>query len=194
MRFLNVHIMLAIGAALCLGATARTAAPDPAGIEFFEKNIRPVLANRCYNCHSAKAEKLKGKLLLDTRAGILAGGEGGPIIVPGDPVKSRLITALLRRCGTSDAAQASACQGADRGVRAMGEDGRTDPRTETVAAPVDPYNWAEAKRFWSFQPIQNPPVPQVADASWALTPVDNFLMAGYEEHRLHPLGRLTSGR
>src|SRR6266478_3418570 len=189
MRFLNHHIMLTIGAVICLSTAARAAAADPAGIEFFEKNIRPVLADRCYNCHSAKAEKIKGKLLLDTRTGVLAGGEGGPIIVPGDPDKSRLISAL--RFGDAELQMPPKHQLAKEQIAAFEQwvkMGAPDPRTETLAAPVDPYNWTEAKKFWSFQPIQNPPVPQVADASWPLTPVDNFLMAGYEEHRLHPLG------
>src|SRR5215831_20258771 len=62
--------------------------------EFFEKKIRPVLAERCYECHSAKATKLKGNLLLDTREGTLKGGDTGPSIVSGDPDKSLLVRAL----------------------------------------------------------------------------------------------------
>src|SRR5436190_20937203 len=64
------------------------------GFEFFEKNIRPLLAENCYKCHSAKSEKIKGGLLLDTREGLLKGGENGPAIVPGDPDKSLLIKAV----------------------------------------------------------------------------------------------------
>src|SRR5258706_6488002 len=53
--------------------------------EFFEKKIRPVLAERCYKCHSREAEKLKGELLLDSKEGMLKGGESGkPAIVPGN--------------------------------------------------------------------------------------------------------------
>src|SRR5262245_45675633 len=62
--------------------------------EFFEKKIRPVLVERCYKCHSAESEKIKGELLLDTRDGLLKGGEHGPAIVPGDAEKSRLIEAI----------------------------------------------------------------------------------------------------
>ena len=67
-------------------ATAADAAPK--GIEFFEKNIRPVLANNCYQCHSADARNLKGGLFLDSKQGILNGGDSGPVIVPGNPVKA----------------------------------------------------------------------------------------------------------
>ena len=76
-------------------ATLLSAAPDNEGHDFFEKNIRPVLVEHCYKCHSAAAEKLKGDLLLDTREGMLKGGESGkPAIVPGDAERSRLIEAI----------------------------------------------------------------------------------------------------
>src|SRR5205823_6470904 len=55
---------------LALNLPVRAAAPDPAGVEFFEKKIRPVLVERCYKCHSAESEKLKGGLHLDTAEGI----------------------------------------------------------------------------------------------------------------------------
>src|SRR3989441_12207390 len=65
------------------------------GIDFFEKKVRPVLAEHCYKCHSASAEKVKGELLLDTREGMLKGGESGkPAIVTGDAERSRLIEAI----------------------------------------------------------------------------------------------------
>ncbi len=67
---------------------------DPAGLEFFEKKIRPTLADNCYQCHSRQSEKLKGGLLLDTREGLLKGGETGPAIEPGDPDHSLLIKAV----------------------------------------------------------------------------------------------------
>ena len=63
---------------------------------FFEKKIRPVLADKCYKCHSAEAEKIKGGLLLDTREGIRQGGDSGPAVVPGEPEKSL----LMRRFAT----------------------------------------------------------------------------------------------
>src|SRR5262245_34183015 len=79
--------------ALLVGEGQGHAAPDQ-GVAFFEKNIRPVLAEHCYECHSTRAKKKKGGLLLDSRAGWQAGGESGPEIVPGDPEASRLIKAV----------------------------------------------------------------------------------------------------
>src|SRR5205814_8423084 len=62
--------------------------------ELFEKKVRPILAERCFSCHSAQAEKLKGSLFLDTREGFLKGGDTGPAIVAGDPKKSLLMKAV----------------------------------------------------------------------------------------------------
>src|SRR5437764_15066868 len=72
------------------------AAPAPAaeapGLEFFEKSVRPVLADNCQSCHGP--EKQKGGLRLDSRDAVLSGGESGPAIVPGDPARSRLVQAV----------------------------------------------------------------------------------------------------
>src|SRR5258706_13334118 len=90
-----------IRAGLCLmvvlgvcspGARAQTA--SSADSEFFEKKIRPVLAEQCYKCHSASAKKFKGGLLLDSREGMLKGGETGAALVAGKPNQSLLIKAI----------------------------------------------------------------------------------------------------
>src|SRR6266540_1900291 len=66
----------------------------PAGTELFEKEIRPVLATKCYGCHSSKLKSPMGGLVLDTKAGLKRGGNGGPVLIPGDPASSRLLQAL----------------------------------------------------------------------------------------------------
>src|SRR4051812_23255771 len=81
--------------AMAMDGTAIAAGVDPAGVEFFEAKVRPVLVDNCYNCHSAQAPKLKGSLRLDTRDGFFKGGESGePSIVPGKPDDSILINAI----------------------------------------------------------------------------------------------------
>ena len=67
---------------------------DPAGLEFFEKNVRPILTERCYKCHSAAESTSKGGLLLDSRAAMLAGGDQGPAVVPNNLKKSLLIVSI----------------------------------------------------------------------------------------------------
>ena len=66
-------------------------APDAAGIAFFEQNVRPVLQQRCFKCHSAQAEKLQGGLHLDSRPGWQQGGDSGQVIIPGKPDESLLV-------------------------------------------------------------------------------------------------------
>ena len=61
---------------------------------FFEKKIRPVLVKNCYECHSAKSEKLKAGLFLDRKAGWLRGGKSGQAIIPSNPRKSLLLSAI----------------------------------------------------------------------------------------------------
>ena len=75
-------------------ASVGAAEPAKEEVEFFEKKIRPVLVEHCYKCHSDKAEKLQGKLLLDSREAARKGGESGAAIVPGDPDASLLVQAL----------------------------------------------------------------------------------------------------
>src|SRR3954447_19997749 len=79
---------------LAVSASAAVKEADPAGLDFFEKKIRPVLMDKCYKCHSADAEKIKGGLLLDTRDGIRRGGDDGPAVVPGKLEESLLIDAI----------------------------------------------------------------------------------------------------
>src|SRR5262245_9777765 len=71
--------------------SSMAAAKDSEGIAFFEAKIRPVLVDQCYSCHSTKAKILRGNLLLDTRDGLLKGGDSGPAVVVGKPEESLLI-------------------------------------------------------------------------------------------------------
>src|SRR5688572_510533 len=86
--------LVSVHALACLFALQSAQAGSDTGVDFFERKIRPVLVERCYECHSAQAEKLKGGLLLDTKEGVLKGGDTGPAIVPGNPEKSLLIKAV----------------------------------------------------------------------------------------------------
>ena len=64
--------------------------------EFFEKQVQPLLARRCYECHSHRAKELQGGLALDSRSGWVTGGDTGPAIAPGKPDESLLIKAVRR--------------------------------------------------------------------------------------------------
>ncbi|MBT6449668.1 MAG: hypothetical protein HOK62_02965, partial [Verrucomicrobiales bacterium] len=75
-------IVLALLCSFGFSGIVSAAKPTAAGLAFFEKKIRPVLVERCYKCHSAESEKLRGDLQLDTREGIRKGGGSGHAVVP----------------------------------------------------------------------------------------------------------------
>src|SRR3984957_619627 len=83
---------LALCCLTAFAAVRSAPASDPAAVEFFEKKIRPVLAENCYQCHGP--EKQKAGLRLDSAAGIGKGGESGPSVIPGDTEKSLLLKAV----------------------------------------------------------------------------------------------------
>ena len=148
---------------LALSALAAPAADSPAGHDYFENKIRPLLIEHCLKCHDgAASEKPKGGLALNTRDGWAKGGEHGPAIVPGQPDKSLLIRAL--RYTDKDlqmppkGKQLSASQIAlfEEWVRL----GAPDPRTGKPSGPPlsDPN---VVKNHWAFQPVREPKVPSV---------------------------------
>src|SRR5262249_51588346 len=85
---------LAAALALLLPAAAAGDGPTAVQIEFFEQKIRPVLVAHCYKCHATDAKKIRGGLLLDSRAGLRKGAYTRPAIVPGDAAASLLVKAL----------------------------------------------------------------------------------------------------
>jgi hypothetical protein len=171
---------------------ARGAETSPRGIEFFEKHIRPLLAERCYKCHSTDAEKIKGGLLLDSREGVLKGGKDGVVLVPGEPEKSKLIEAI--RYQIPDLQMPPKHPLSKDEVAAFEEWvklGAPDPRSGAApsSAPVAAYDYAKEKRFWSFQPVKDVTPPQVENTSGLISPIDYFLETDYESRHLHPVGQ-----
>ncbi len=162
--------------------------PSPAQVEFFEKSVRPVLANQCQNCHNA--DKQKGGLRLDSRAAILRGGDSGPAAVAGKPEVSLLIKAVHYkeelRMPPKNQLKAEEIQVLATWIK----QGLPWPATAEVRAPIvagPQFQITEKDRsFWSFQPIRNPPVPAVREASWARDPIDHFLLAAMEGKGLKP--------
>ena len=158
--------------------------------DFFEKKIRPVLADKCYKCHSEKSEKIKGGLVLDTREGIRRGGDNGPAVVPGDLKESLLIEAV--RYASKDFAMPPKKEGGKlpdeviRDFEKWVQMGAPDPR-DGAAKVVKKYDEAKAKAWWAFQPVKKPVVPAVQDAAWAKSDLDRFVLAGLEAKGLKPV-------
>ena len=98
-RVMMQRIASVAGSLLLLAGVSAEDKPTPPQVTFFEEKIRPVLASKCYKCHSERAQKVKGDLLLDSRAAILKGGEEGPSVTVGKPDESLLILALRHQDG-----------------------------------------------------------------------------------------------
>ena len=156
----------------------------PAQLDFFENKIRPILADRCYKCHSTLAEKVKGGLLLDSREALLKGGDSGPVIVPGDPESSLLIKAV--RYTDPDLQMPKDKKLEDDQIAdlvAWVKMGAPDPRDATA----DQRKWTDNKtNHWAWQPVKRVAIPEVSNPSWCQTPVDNFILAKLEENGLKP--------
>ena len=184
-RFVRIFVACGTVAAVAGVSVGRAAEPTKAQLDFFESKVRPVLANNCYKCHSTKAEKVKGGLLLDSRESVLKGGDTGPAIVPGAPEKSLLIKAIgygdpdLQMPPKGD--KLTDQQIAD--LTAWIKMGAPDPRVASAAQK----DWKDPNaKHWAWQPVKKPSVPDVTDASWCKTPVDNFIVAKLYEKSLKP--------
>ncbi len=164
---------------------------DPAAIEFFEKKVRPLLAERCFQCHSTAAKKKRGGLTLDSRAAILKGGDTGPAIAPGDPEKSLLIKAV--RYKDPDLRMPPKSRLADSEIAALTtwvKAGAPWPEDRGPKAAAGKRGFDLEKRkqsHWAWQPIRPPQAPPaVRDADWPRCAVDRFILAGLEAKGLRP--------
>ncbi len=157
-------------------------APDREGFDFFEKRIRPVLAEHCYTCHSAQAKRLKADLRLDTREGLLKGGASGPAIVPGQPEKSRLVRAIRHVDPDLAMPKEKLPDEVIGDFEAWVRRGAPDPRVPDAPKEAAP----DPRSHWSFQAPREAPVPAVKGKDWVRTPVDAFVLAKLEEKGLSP--------
>lgn len=163
------------------GLPAHAAEPAGAeGLRYFREKIEPVLVSECYECHSSRAEKVKGGLRLDSRAAMLEGGDTGPAVVPGEVDASLLILAIRHEDGLAmppkspklpDAAIAEFATWVEMGAPAPAEEGASTPRSRERD---------EARRHWAFQPVARVAPPKVEEGGWVKSPVDAFVLAKLE--------------
>jgi len=176
-------LLLSAGPPTALGDDAAAA---PSAGDFFETNIRPLLARRCYECHGP--EQPEAGLRLDQPQLIVQGGRSGPPLIPGKPDESLLIQAVR---GTSDALQMPPDEELPAAEVALLErwirDGAIQPTTTTAQIrPAGKINLEREREFWAFQPPADKKPPAVRDVSWPRTPVDFFILAALEQRGLKP--------
>src|SRR5262245_6440613 len=200
------RILTLLGAVwLLIAALAAADEPMPAatggGLEFFEKRIRPLLADNCYQCHGAK--KQESGLVLNTAAGIKRGGDRGTAVSPGEPDASVLIQAV--RYHDDDLKMPPRGKLKDEQIADLvtwikigAPLPETDATTTEIAQPSNEFNLAERRKHWAYQPVQDSPLPlagtkpgpgdpqQRALENWSLQPTDEFILAGLHAADLSP--------
>ena len=165
-------------------AIARVGAVTPQEVEFFEKSVRPVLADHCYKCHGA--EKQKAALRLDSREAVMKGTEDGPVVVVGKPDESSLIKSV-RHQGDSKMPEKED-KLPDAQIAALAEWVRIGlPWPENDKPAAGNAREEAAKKHWAFQPVRDVPPSAVADAGrWAKSDLDRFILAKLEAAGVRP--------
>jgi len=167
-------------------AGSQSPAQTPEQSEFFENNIRPVLSERCYPCHTGLKS---GGLRLDSRESILKGGNDGPAIVPGHPEDSLLIKVLTHtheriKMPPADKLDDETIEHFKNWIHGGAVWPPSAP--QPLSAPAEYQITPEQKSFWSFQPPRKPAVVKVKKRSWVRTPIDHFILARLEAKKLKP--------
>ncbi|MGE3818564.1 MAG: PSD1 and planctomycete cytochrome C domain-containing protein [Isosphaeraceae bacterium] len=190
MRRIRTTLLLVWIVNTWIGMAAYSASPpdDPEGVAFFERKIRPVLVRECYSCHAEGAKSIKAGLRLDTRDGMLTGGDSGPVLEPGKPDESLLLDALrhdgIEMPPTSRLPETVVAD-FERWVTMGAPDPRVDdgPKTPSASPTVD----VEAGRsFWAFQAPRAHQPPEVADPSWPRSSIDRFVLGALEARGVRP--------
>lgn len=157
--------------------------------QYFESRIRPILANKCYSCHSVESGESEGGLRLDSREALLRGGNSGPAIVSKNPTKSLLIKAVehldpelaMPPKSAGGKLSESEIKELTRWVRM----GAPDPRKEEDHLLATEQINESAKSWWAYQPLTNPAI--APKDAWAWTTIDRFVAQKHKESKLQPV-------
>jgi len=159
------------------------------GLELFDTTILPALEEHCYSCHSNAAEVTEGGLELDSPAGLLRGGDSGPMLKAHDSGQSRLLDLLQHNEDVS--AMPPEEKLPEELIAAFGEWirlGAPDSRKD-IGPTAKEQRLEESKQHWAFQPPTANGIPAVVDTEWAHDPgIDNFVLAQIESEGIHPVG------
>jgi hypothetical protein len=190
--FLAVTLLALLSVAVALQSARGDGVSAADRLEFFESRIRPVLVEHCYECHNS-ADRAEGGLAVDHRPGLLTGGDSGPILVPGSPATSRLLSILRHEVLGLEMPQGGPQLDAEvvADFARWIEDGAADPRDQPPTADevAGALSWAtklqQRKQWWSFQPID----AAALDSEPAIGqehPIDHFLLSRLRDAGLQP--------
>ena len=150
--------------------------------EFFEKEIRPVLVNKCVECHGPETQE--SDVRLDGLAHMLKGNVQGPLLVPGDPDGSRLIKAIRHSDKVQMPPDEKLPDTAIAALTTWVQMGAPWPGDSNV--PAFDTKAEAAKAHWAFQRVRKPEPPAVQNAGRVQTPVDQFILARLEQQGIAP--------
>jgi cytochrome c553 len=183
----------ASGAAAPAAAKAVVLPADTAGIEFFETKVRPVLAQRCYSCHSHAAKTALGGLYLDSRQAMVQGGKRGAALMPGQPDSSLIVQAVhytqpdLQMPPAGKLPEAVLAD-----LTAWVKLGAPWPQEAAPTAGASAWDKARVEKekrqreHWAWQPVRVSRIPAVHRKDWARNPIDLFILAALEARHLSP--------
>lgn len=192
--FYNTLLVIALASHAALSLPAAEESPpvfSASDIEFFEKEVRPILANRCYECHSGRSAKPKGGLRVDSRAALLSGGDTGPAIVPGDVRQSLLVDAInygeTYQMPPKSRLPAEEVATLTKWV-AKGAPWPNEVAKEGATSAIFDLG-ARKAAHWCWQPVQTRSLPEVHDTSWLQQDWDRFVLAKLEANGIKPAAR-----
>ncbi|MCS6863607.1 MAG: PSD1 and planctomycete cytochrome C domain-containing protein [Gemmataceae bacterium] len=161
-------------------------------VAFFEKDVLPVLQKHCFKCHGDDPEKVKGGLNLTTRAAILQGGDSGPAVHLAQPAASLLLKAIHYQDEAYKMPPKGQLPQADIAtLEKWVHAGLPVPAARMGSATAPPHKSRipdEAKKYWAYQPLKRPAVPEVANPKWVIrNPIDAFIAAPWQAKGLQPV-------
>ncbi|WP_254507263.1 PSD1 and planctomycete cytochrome C domain-containing protein [Anatilimnocola floriformis] len=184
MKSLSLYICLFLA---LLSPLASAQEFDAASLEFFEKQVRPILAARCYECHDSKQKEPKGGLRVDSRQSLLDGGETGPAIVPGKPKEGLFIDAINHGDTYQMPPKTKLPATEIATLTKWVEMGAPWPKEAGPAALTKAFDLARRKsEHWCWQPLKQSELPAVKNESWIKQPLDRFILAKLESAGLSP--------
>ncbi|MEN9633040.1 MAG: hypothetical protein RL077_1444 [Verrucomicrobiota bacterium] len=180
----------------CAVVSAHSQAATADDVEFFRREVNPILQEHCRKCHGG--EKIKGGLVLTSRAGLLKGGESGAVVDLGAPGQSRLLAMMSYQDADHEMPPAGKRPAAELAViaRWLTRGAPYDPALETEAVgvsgnPTSHQPSGNDHSWWAYQPVRANSAPKNTDATWSRHPVDAFLYKGLADAGLRPNPRAS---
>lgn len=156
-------------------------------IEFFERRIRPLLSEHCYDCHSSRSETVHGGLRLDSAQALTEGGDSGAAVIAGKADESLLLEAVRYEGEIQMPPKGKLSEEQIEWLTQWIAAGAVYPESgDGNVRNQQGIDFDQARQFWSFQPVELQPTPHVSDPDWPQTRIDLFTMAAMDREGLSP--------